>query len=204
MSHYLFERPARERGGQVERVRSERGPVPGRLVCVRAERGGRAGVDRRTALAVVVVMHLIMERAAGTRASGGRGGHLRWAPCRNADGAGGLDSLRGRPLVDGIAPYWMVVLWMSFATTLNDSLRGLTAKGALAAAARRTRRTAGYYAVSVWAPCAWFIGRLAGRVWAGVAIALAPAGWPRGGRRTSDDERREAGSPHCPPSRRSA
>ena len=49
-------------------------------------------------------------------------------------------------LIEGAATYWMVALWALFATTLNVSLRGLRARGWLAALLGATGGPLAYYA----------------------------------------------------------
>jgi hypothetical protein len=72
-------------------------------------------------------------------------------------------------LVDGAAPYWMVVLWMLFATTLNVSLRWL-----------RGRPLAGVALGAIGGPLAYWGGaRLGGVVFLQPAAATAAiaVGW---------------------------
>jgi len=72
-------------------------------------------------------------------------------------------------LADGTAPYWMVALWMLFATTLNVSLRWL-----------RTRPLAGATLGAVGGPLAYWGGaRLGGVAFVEpvAAIAAIAFGW---------------------------
>lgn len=72
-------------------------------------------------------------------------------------------------VVEGWAPYWMVVLWAVFATTFNVSLRGMRDRPGLAAAL-----------AAVGAPASYFAGARLGAlefVAAGAALTAIAVGW---------------------------
>lgn len=95
----------------------------------------------------------------------------------------GLVSFASGVWVDGLAPHWMVALWIGFATTLNVSLRWLTSRPVLAAAFGAVGGPLAYYAgmrlgalqlqpldialaaVGVgWALAMWLLAMVAGRI----------------------------------------
>ncbi|MEZ5447417.1 MAG: DUF2878 domain-containing protein [Gammaproteobacteria bacterium] len=81
----------------------------------------------------------------------------------------GVLEYRSGMLVDGIAPYWIVVMWPLFATTLNSSLRWLHGRWWLAAAFG-----------AVFAPIAYVAGARLGAVEIlamTAAMAILALGW---------------------------
>jgi len=72
-------------------------------------------------------------------------------------------------VVAGLAPYWILGMWMLFATTLNVSFRWLRAKPALASLMG-----------AVFGPASYYAGASAGAVEfvePGLALAAISAGW---------------------------
>jgi hypothetical protein len=81
----------------------------------------------------------------------------------------GVLEYRNGVLADGIAPYWIVVMWPLFATTLNSSLRWLHGRRLLAAALG-----------AVFAPLAYAAGARLGAVEIvsmTTAMAMLALGW---------------------------
>ena len=88
---------------------------------------------------------------------------------RNTLVAAGIVSYDVGNLLPGLAPYWIVAMWVNFAATLNSGMRWLRKSLPLAIAAG-----------AIGGPMSFFAGQKAGAVTfsdTGIALAIIGVGW---------------------------